>query len=71
MVTADEQVSFENVSLLMCFGWLLKADELAEMKKLGQKVIATRMVATAAPKSKAKKSGQPATKDIVAGLFAR
>jgi hypothetical protein len=71
VVTADEQVSFENVSLLMCFGWLLKADELAEMKKLGQKVIATRMVATAAPKSKAKKSGQPATKDIVAGLFDR
>ena len=70
-VSADEQVSFEDVSLLMCFGWLLKANELAEMKKLGQKVIATRMVAIAAPKSKAKKSGQPDTKDIVAGLFAR
>ena len=70
-MAACEELSFENVSILLCFGWLLKADELAEMKKLGQKVIATRMVATAPPKSKAKKSGQPATKDIVAGLFAR
>ena len=69
-IAAGKEVNFANVSTLICFGWLLKAEELAEVKKLGHKVLATRLVTTRAAESKSHKTCESAPQDMVARFFA-